>query len=72
MLAMEEANEEAGVLRSIKWVAPMDSRKAALCGEAVVMIGEKPETLANWMAGGMGMNVRVFPESKKVKWVDAM
>jgi len=32
-------------------VAPRDWRYDACLSEAVVMIGEKPENLANWMTG---------------------
>lgn len=49
MLAISEAKEDAGVLRSMTWVAPRDLRKSVFRNDAVVIIGEKPESLANWM-----------------------
>lgn len=36
--------------RSTTCVAPSDLRSSVLCVDAVVMMGEKPESFANWTA----------------------
>ncbi len=36
--------------RSRTWVAPRDFSRDALCGDAVVMMGECPDSFASWMA----------------------
>ena len=41
---------DAGSLRSSTAVAPSDLRRGSLCNEAVVMMGEYPESFAIWIA----------------------
>lgn len=41
------ASPEGGKFLSMTCVAPRDPRYSSLCKEAVVMMGEKPEILAN-------------------------
>jgi len=41
---------EAETLRSMMWVAPRYLRYSACLRDAVVMIGEKPESFASWRA----------------------
>ena len=48
----------SGDLRSMTVVAPSASSWEALYKEAVVMIGEKPESLASWIAEKKGHCVR--------------
>ena len=43
-------SSESGSLRSMTSVAPKDLRKVSFCFEATVIMGEKPESLANWIA----------------------
>ena len=38
-------------LRSITWVAPNALRRSVFLGEAVVMMGLKPDSLASWITG---------------------
>lgn len=37
-------------VRSRTCVAPREMRSSLLCGDAVVMMGEKPDSFASWMA----------------------
>jgi hypothetical protein len=39
--------EGSEIVRSMTCVAPSDFRKVVLCSEAVVIMGEKPDSLAN-------------------------
>ena len=49
-LPISDARAEAEALRSMTWVAPRDLRYSACLRDAVVMIGEKPESFASWRA----------------------
>lgn len=40
----------ASDFRSTTCVAPIALSRSALCKDAVVMMGEKPESFANWIA----------------------
>ena len=52
MDVMAEGRLESGVvMRSRMWVAPRDLRNASFFKDAVVMMGECPESFATWMAG---------------------
>ena len=44
------AREDRGNDRSMVCVAPRDLTKSLLRGDRVAMMGEKPESLASWMA----------------------
>ena len=46
-----DARLDAEMLRSITCVAPIDLRFSACLREAVVMMGENPESFASWIAG---------------------
>lgn len=50
MLLISDTRVEAGMLRSMTCVAPIDLRYSACLRDAVVMMGENPESLANWIA----------------------
>lgn len=50
MLLISDARAEAEILRSMTCVAPIDLRESACLGEAVVMMGENPESFASWIA----------------------
>ena len=50
MFPISDARAEAEALRSMTWVAPRDLRSSACLRDAVVMIGEKPESFASWRA----------------------
>ncbi len=47
---ISERIADAGSERSSTSVAPSDLRRSSLCGDAVVMMGEYPESLATWIA----------------------
>ena len=46
-----EVKAAAERLRSRTWVAPSEVSKEVFLSDAVVIIGEKPERRANWIAG---------------------
>ena len=46
--------------RSTTCVAPSDFKKSVFFVEAVVMIGEKPESFANWMPKSSRRGYKVF------------
>ena len=50
ILAIASFKAVAESPRSSTWVAPSEERSSVLRKEAVVMIGENPESLASWMA----------------------
>jgi hypothetical protein len=50
ILAISEEREDRGTERGMMCVAPKDWSSSVLCAEAVTMIGEKPESRANWIA----------------------
>lgn len=54
MALISETKAEPVILRSMTWVAPRALRLSACLGEAVVMMGEKPESLASWIAENVG------------------
>jgi len=49
MPLITDARVEAGTLRSMTCVAPKDLRYSSFLSEAVVMMGEKPESFASWI-----------------------
>ncbi len=51
IFAISVASWAVDKLRSRTAVAPIDLRCAVFLRDAVVIIGEKPEILASWMAG---------------------
>lgn len=50
ILATAATMSAAGRLRSMTSDAPRETRKGVWTGEATVIMGENPESLANWMA----------------------
>lgn len=62
VIALTEAGRSAsGALRSMMCVAPSDLRYASFRFEAVVMMGEKPESFANWITNACSQH---FGESR--------
>lgn len=57
-----------GAERSRVCVAPREERRSKFRGEAVVMIGLNPESLANWMTVGGGWD-RQYRRSVKLTGV---
>ena len=49
ILATSAESEESGMVRSTMWVAPRDLRYSSCRFDAVVIMGEKPDILANWI-----------------------
>ena len=50
MPLIADTRVEADILRSMTCVAPIDLRNSACLREAVVMMGENPESFASWIA----------------------
>ena len=50
MTLISETRAEARILRSMTCVAPIDLRNSACLREAVVMMGENPDSFASWIA----------------------
>lgn len=54
---------EAETLRSMTCVGPIDLRYSACLREAVVMMGEKPESYASWIAGWLMLQASLLSKS---------
>ena len=60
MPLISDTRAEAEILRSMTCVAPIDLRNSACLREAVVMIGENPESFASWIAERLVLRVNSF------------
>ena len=60
MPLISDARVEAEILRSMMCVAPIDLRYSECLREAVVMIGENPESFASWIAERLMLPVNSF------------
>ena len=60
MPLISDARVEAEILRSMTCVAPIDLRYSACLREAVVMMGENPESFASWIAERLMLLVNYF------------
>ena len=60
MPLISDTRAEAEILRSMTCVAPIDLRNSACLREAVVMMGENPESFASWIAERLMLRVNSF------------